>query len=130
MDNKDLQIIDHMRRYCQNILASIERFGNSFDVFSNDTDFFQSVSMSLQQIGTLSGLLSDSFKDCTKERMPWGMMRNMRNRFAHTNELMDKEIIWDTAITDIANLLQFCEEIVPEAKETSNQIQTRTRMKP
>jgi uncharacterized protein with HEPN domain len=68
--------------------------------------------MSLQQIGTLSGVLSDSFKDSSKERMPWGIMRNMRNRFAHTYELMDKNIIWETATQDIPNLLLFCEEVI------------------
>jgi uncharacterized protein with HEPN domain len=71
MDSRDVQIVKHMRRYCQNVAASIERYGNFFDVFISDTDFFQSVSMSLQQIGELSGFLSDSFKDYySKEQIP------------------------------------------------------------
>lgn len=81
-------------------------------MFSEDTDFYQSVSMSLQQIGTLSGSLSDSFRNASKERIPWRMIINMRNRFAHGYETMNKDIIWETAIEDIPNLHLFCEEVV------------------
>jgi uncharacterized protein with HEPN domain len=67
--------------------------------------------MSLLQIGTLSDSLSDSFKNASKERIPWKMIINMRDRFAHGYETMNKDIIWETAIGDIPKLHLFCEEV-------------------
>ena len=40
--------------------------------------------MKIMQIGELAGGLSDGFKDRTTEQIQWGMIRGMRNLFAHT----------------------------------------------
>jgi hypothetical protein len=41
MDKGDLERIKHMRRYCEDIASAINRFGNSYEAFSQDTDFLQ-----------------------------------------------------------------------------------------
>jgi uncharacterized protein with HEPN domain len=46
--------------------------------------------MSIMQIGELSAGLSDEFKDATRDRMPWGLMKGIRNRFAHAYGAMEK----------------------------------------
>jgi uncharacterized protein with HEPN domain len=101
-----------MKRYCDDIAAAVKRFGDSFDVFAQDTDFYNSVSMSIMQIGELSGGLSDEFRDMTRVQMPWGLIKGMRNHFAHSYTAMDKRDIWETTIKDIPNLLRFCEWII------------------
>jgi uncharacterized protein with HEPN domain len=112
MDRGDIERIKHIKRYCEDIAAAIARFGNSFDVFQQDTDFYNSISMSIMQIGELAVGLSQEFQDATREQMPWGLMKGMRNRFAHSYATMDRSDIWETAAADIPNLLRFCDSVL------------------
>lgn len=116
MADSDLQRIKHISKYCKRIAKTIERYGHDYDIFLSDDDYFDSISMKIMQIGELAGGLSDGFKDKTKEQMQWGMIRGMRNLFAHTYAMMDKNIIWDVAIRDIPGLLHFCKGIIKEAE--------------
>ena len=59
MDNSDIQRVRHIKSYCDDIAKTVSRCGNSYETFSQDTDFFNSISMSLMQIGELSGNLSE-----------------------------------------------------------------------
>ena len=80
----------------------------------NDTDYFYSISMSIMQIGELSSSLSDDFKEKTRSHMPWGLIKAMRNRFAHAYSIMGKDDIWETATQDIPTLLTFCNSIIDQ----------------
>ncbi|GHV40770.1 antitoxin [Clostridia bacterium] len=112
MDKGDFERLKHMRRYCEDVNLAILRFGNSFETFIGDTDYFNSVSMSIMQIGELSKGLSDEFKNSTRAQMPWGIIRGMRNRFAHGYDTMDEGEIWKTATKDIPILLNFCNSVI------------------
>ena len=112
MDRGDLERIRHIERYCKDIAATIRRFGDSYEAFSQDTDYHNSVSMSIMQIGEISVNLSDEFKDATRTQMAWGLMKGMRNHFAHAYAAMDRSDIWETAVKDIPNLLRFCEKVI------------------
>ena len=114
MNSSDLQRIQHIITYCVDISNSIKRFGNSQEVFMGDIDYRNSIAMSIMQIGELSAGLSDDFKNDTKEQMQWGLIRGMRNMFAHTYSKMDKAVIWDVATKDIPGLLTFCNRIITE----------------
>jgi len=115
MDNSDIQRVHHIKTYCEDIAAAISRFGDSFDTFQQDRDYFNSVSMSLMQIGELSAGLSDSFKDRTRQQVMWAPMKAMRNMFAHAYAAMNKSVIWETATKDIPVLLNFCNSILDKA---------------
>lgn len=106
----DLQRIKHIRDYCIAIRDTIARYGNSFEVYSQDADYQRSVSFSILQIGELSGGLSAEYKSKTADRIQWGPMKGMRNLVAHNYGNMDQSIIWETATVDIPVLLQFCNE--------------------
>lgn len=93
MADSDLQRIQHISKYCERIAKTIERYGHDYDKFSSDDDYFDSISMKIMQIGEPAGGLSDDFKDKTRGQMQWGMIRGMRNLFAHTYAKMDKIII-------------------------------------
>jgi uncharacterized protein with HEPN domain len=110
--NKDLNRVKHIKKYCEEINQTINRYGDTFDVFEADKDYYKSVTMSLFQIGELSVGLSDSFKSNTDNEIPWSSIRALRNMFAHEYGKLDTEIIWNTLHTDIPKLQQFCENII------------------
>ena len=112
MDSPDIQRIRHILLYCEKISKTIQRYGNNYEVFSSDEDYFDSISMKLMQIGELSAGLSDAFKEQTREKMQWGALRGMRNMFAHAYAKMNKETVWEAATLDVPGLLCFCERIV------------------
>lgn len=113
----DLQRIEHIREYCDAIQQTIARYGRSFEVFEADADYQRSVSFSILQIGELSAGLSQAFKEQTAVRIQWGPIKGMRNLVAHSYGTMDREIIWETALTDIPVLKAFCDEQLAAAKE-------------
>jgi uncharacterized protein with HEPN domain len=110
MDKGDLDRLRHIKQYCEDIAKTVARFGDSMDIFLIDIDYYNSVSMSIMQIGELVGGLSDSFKDATRTQMPWGLIKGMRNHFAHGYATMERSDIWETAVKDIPNLLCFCNQ--------------------
>lgn len=108
--NRDKSILTHIAEYCEKIQKSLERFGSDFETFQSDPDLRDSVSMNLLQIGELSKKLSDDFLTATRAEMNWRAIIGMRNLFAHDYGTMDIERIWETAVTDIPNLLNYCRE--------------------
>ncbi|MDR0999201.1 MAG: DUF86 domain-containing protein [Clostridiales bacterium] len=112
MKSSDFQRVWHMKGYAEGIADAIIRFGKDFEIFSSDSDYYDSVSMKLMQIGELCGGLSPEFKEATKDKIPWGAIRGMRNFFAHNYISMDKSIIWDAATIDAPIILAFCEGII------------------
>lgn len=114
MKSADLQRIEHIRDYCAAIEKTIQRYGASFEVFDQDEDYQRSISFSILQIGELSRGLSQEFRSETADRVQWGPMRGMRNLVAHNYGNMSRDIIWETAVTDIPALKRFCEEKLQE----------------
>jgi uncharacterized protein with HEPN domain len=112
MNNKDLRRLEDIMNYCKDIADTINRFGNDLNIFLNDVDYKNSISMSLMQIGELSVKLTDEFKDKTKEEVQWGEIRGMRNMLAHAYSSMEEDIIWKTAIKNIPELLAFCNRTI------------------
>ena len=110
----DLQRIQHILDYCNAIEKTVQRYGNSFEIFDQDEDFQRSISFSILQIGELSGGLSEEYRKKTSTRIQWGPIKGMRNMVAHSYGSMDRQIIWETAIVDIPTLKQFCEEQLEE----------------
>lgn len=83
MDSRDISILKHMLRYCNEIFKTVERFGNDIDTFENDNDYKDSLSMKIFQIGELANHLTDEYLEKTKNEMNWNAIRGMRKRFAH-----------------------------------------------
>lgn len=112
MKDSDLQRIQHMKTYCEDISDTIERFSEDYQIFESDKDYFNSVSMSIMQIGELSAGLSDEFKNATRHQIQWGALKGMRNLFAHAYISMNKSVVWESATRDIPSVLDFCDEIL------------------
>ena len=110
MNRSDWQRLLHIRTYCEDIAGFIERFGENYDTFVNDRAYLNAVSMCILQIGELANGLSDEFREETQKKIPWSLIRGMRNWMAHAYAEMDEHIIWETTINDIPRLLEFCNE--------------------
>ena len=112
----DAQRLEHIRDYCVEIEKTIRRYGKSFEAFDSDPDYQRSVSFCILQIGELSGKLSDAFRADTVGRIHWGPIKGMRNLVAHSYGSMSRDIIWETATTDIPVLKVFCNEQLEKFK--------------
>ena len=86
-------------------IDDIHKFINTIteEDFYNDIKTQKAVIMSLINIGELSKSFSDVFIGLNK-KIPWKKIQAMRNVAAHTYELIDMQIVWDTINTNIAEL--------------------------
>ena len=103
MNDRDRQIAKHILRHCAELMNTVERFRTSKEIFKHDHVFNNACCMSLFQIGELSKRISEEFKSIHAD-LPWSEMRGMRNLFAHEYESVDKELLWETIISDIPAL--------------------------
>lgn len=110
MQSPDFQRLAHIRDYCVEIEKTVSRYGKAFEVFDKDPDYQRSVAFCILQIGELSSKLSDEYRAETAKRIQWGPIKGMRNLVAHSYGSMSRDIIWETAVTDIPVLKLFCEE--------------------
>jgi uncharacterized protein with HEPN domain len=111
--NVDRQCLEKMLSYCDRAIALLEICEYNYERFKSD-QFFLSISMIEMQMGEITTHLTEEFKKDTKNQVPWQMMKDMRNMFAHAYDGMDRKIIWDTAIESIPELKKFCENYLNE----------------
>ena len=109
--NKNVDVIEHILEYCQKIQATENYFGDSYTTFSDNFIYRDAVSMSLLQIGELTGHLSEDFKAKYSE-IPWRSIRGLRNIVAHNYGDIDVNALWETLKTDLPKLRTFCTEII------------------
>ena len=112
--DRDTQILSHMYDYCNKIHNTVNRFGAHFDIFSEDTDYQDSIAMNLLQICELVSKLSDNFIQKTSASISWRNIKGMRNLLAHDYGSANIEIVWKTILSDLPVLQGFCE---PYAKQ-------------
>ncbi|MDR1815785.1 MAG: DUF86 domain-containing protein [Clostridiales Family XIII bacterium] len=113
MQDKDALYLQAILAYCRDIQSTISRFGDSFEAFSADKDYFNSISMNIMQIGEMAGKLSDEFRrDHSVAAIPWPAIRGMRIWFARRYGAVDKEMVWKTAKDDIPKLAHFCTSMI------------------
>lgn len=111
LDERDVQILQHIVKYCNEVQATIDFFGKDIQKFTDNFIYRNAVSMPIQQIGELVGHFSESFTK-SYSRIPWAAIRGMRNHFAHGYHVMNIEEIWKTAIRDLPTLNIFCKELL------------------
>lgn len=118
--NRNQNILEHIISYCNDISHTLVRIHYNFQEFETDKDFKNSISMSLMQIGELSTHLSEDFKLSTKHEIPWGLIKGMRNHYAHGYAFMDNKEIFETAVNDIPELKLKCQQIIQEKQKEQN----------
>ena len=109
--DKDIGIIKHIIEHIENIRSSQKRFGNDYKIFVSDKDYFNSVCMSLLQIGELAHHLTTKFT-VDHADIPWRNIIGLRNIVVHGYGQLDIETVWSTVTDDIPELNQKCKVIV------------------
>ena len=109
--NRDLDIIEHILRYCGQVQTAHDDFGFSKDRFFTSTTYQNAICMCILQIGELIGKMSDDFIKSHTE-IPWHKIRGMRNFVAHEYGHLDLDIVWFTATNSISELQAFCAGIL------------------
>ena len=110
---KNTGIINSIIEHIENIFNAQKRFGNDYKIFAQDKDYFNSVCMSLLQIGELANHLTSEFK-IANTNIPWKNIIGLRNVVAHGYGQLDVEIVWTTITEDIPELYQKCKLIINE----------------
>ncbi|MCL2158928.1 MAG: DUF86 domain-containing protein [Oscillospiraceae bacterium] len=118
MNSKDLDIIHHTLRYCEQTNETCNEFDNSKEQFDRSATFRNAVCLCLLQIGELVTILSDEFKSNHPE-IQWREIKLLRNIVAHRYGQIDYEIIWQIILADIPELIDFCKKILSE-QESQN----------
>jgi uncharacterized protein with HEPN domain len=114
--DRDVQIIIKIKRYCDDINASVERFGKSKEIFASDSDYRNSCAMSILQIGELANRLSENFRN-QHDKILWRQIVDMRNILAHDYVNLDLNRIWVSIETDIPELRAFCATVPQSAND-------------
>jgi len=108
--DKDLNVLQHMIEYCDDIENDSKRLGDNFETFKIDRLYQKAITMSMLQIGELTTHLSDEFKDNTVGEMDWRNIKGLRNLLAHRYGRMDVSLVWDIKEEDIPPLREFCKK--------------------
>lgn len=108
---RNIDILEHIIKYCNEIFDTQSHFGKSFDVFKSNSIYKNAVAMSILQIGELSGHLSVNFK-ATYDGVPWRNIKGMRNIVAHKYGDINITTIWEAIIDDIPILWDYCNSIL------------------
>jgi len=113
--DRNIIIIKAVLQHCKNIYSAQKRFGKNMETFTKDTDYFNSVCMSLLQIGELANHLTDKFKQVNKS-IPWRQIIGLRNIVVHRYGQIDIEVIWATVKEDVPKLHNYCKRLIEESK--------------
>ena len=102
-----------MLEYCKRINDTVAFFGKDYDVFSSNNIYKDAIALCILQIGELSGILTDKFKDKYNE-MPWKQIKALRNIVAHRYGTIDPEVLWEIINDDIPDLEDYCNKVILE----------------
>lgn len=111
--NRDLSILKHMLEYCERINDTVAFFGKDYDLFVGNNIYKDAVALCILQIGELSGILTDEFKEKYNE-MPWRQIKALRNIVAHRYGSIDPEVLWEIINHDIPDLEEYCNRVIVE----------------
>lgn len=111
VNNRDINILEHIIKYCDEILMTIDSFSNDYEEFSNNSIYQNATALCVLQIGELTTHFSEEFK-VKYNKLPWHQMKAMRNVVAHNYGNIDTQLLWETLNNDIPELKDYCCEII------------------
>lgn len=115
LNNKEIQILEHICNYCDEINKAVEFFGNSQEEFESNFMFKNTICMSMLQIGELVKNLSSEFRNKYTD-VAWREFAGARDIFAHAYQKVDFVMIWSAVKTDIPKMEKYCIEILESNK--------------
>lgn len=112
-NERNIDILEHIIKYCNEIFDTQSYFGSSFEVFKVNPIYRNAVAMCLLQIGELSSHLSDDFKE-SYNGVPWRNIKGMRNIVAHKYGEISITAVWEAITDDVHALQDYCNNILLE----------------
>ena len=112
MEKKNIDILDQVRYYCEDIENTMNRFGKECSTFENDIDYRNSICMSLLQIIESADNLSGDFVGETEEIVYWPTISEIRELFIDGYAAIDSEKVWETVTSLIPVLHSFCDNSI------------------
>ncbi|MDR2718715.1 MAG: DUF86 domain-containing protein [Treponema sp.] len=112
--NKDTGIIKRIIGHIENVRNAQKRFGDEYTLFVSDKDYFNSVCMSLLQMGELARHLTTEFTTAHAD-IPWKNIIGLRNVVVHGYGQLDTETVWSTLTDDLPELYRKCKIIESSA---------------
>ena len=112
---RDISILEHIISYCLQIEETVQRFGDSSELFQHDKIYRNAAALCILQIGELVGKLSDEFRTA-HPGVPWRQIKAMRNIVAHSYGTVDPETTWEIIHDDIPVLKEYCQKIMIGSK--------------
>ena len=106
---KDKGILLQIVKRCNRIIDKISVMTQ--DDFIKNEDVKEVICFNLFQIGELANGLSEEF---VKEYIdiPWKQIIGMRHRIVHGYDIINLDIVWNTAVDSILSLKEYCSDIV------------------
>ena len=108
MNERIENILTHMLEDARDALH-FSKQAASFEVFCGDSMIRKAVIMSLLNIGELAAHLPQNYIQ-SNDTILWKAMIGMRNLAAHGYHIMNLEIVWDTVLNSIPELIAFLEK--------------------
>ena len=107
VDNRNADVLRRIISYCNEIDKTIQRFGEDYTVFAQDSVYKNATALCVLQIGELTAHLTNDFKQ-TYTEIPWMQIKALRNVVAHSYGKIDAESLWETITIDIPKLKEYC----------------------
>jgi uncharacterized protein with HEPN domain len=106
IQNRLADYLEHIREAASDACTFVD--GMSKEDFVADKRTQQAVIMSLLIIGEASTKIMDGYPGFaqTQSQVPWRSMRGMRNRIAHGYFDVNLDVVWETVITALPELLE------------------------
>ena len=117
-NERNIDILEHIIKYCKEIFDTQLYFGNSLDKFQANPIYRNAIAMCLLQIGELSGCLTDEFKKIYNG-VPWRNIKGMRNIVAHKYGEISITAVWEATTDDVPKLMDYCNDILLELNNST-----------
>lgn len=111
--NRNLSALKRILEYCSRIRETAQFFGDDYDKFKDNNIYKDAVALCILQIGELSGVLTDEFKERYNE-MPWKQIKALRDIVTHRYGTVDSSLIWDIIKGDVPELEEYCKKILDQ----------------
>ena len=111
MKNRDDSLVRRIARYCDEVDAAVELFGNSQDLFMENRVYRNAACMPIMQIGELCKLISEEMRE-EYNHVDWRGWCGVRDILAHQYTKLDCGKAWHIIDKDLPKLKGQLSEIL------------------
>lgn len=118
---KDIEALMDISEYCQDIVFIKARYGNYFELFSEDVIYHNAIAMCVMQISDLAAQISDEFK-AIYNGISWDDIKDIKNLVGLKYGSMDTPKLWEAvekyvpALHDYIDIAyrEYCDKITSD----------------